>query len=362
MVAKDLSRRIVVLRPFLIFLIMTTHVHGSLYRPDMQGLSWSLGTYLYALLTGVIATCALPLLSVISGYLAGCVTWHTSYVRMLWNKCGTLLLPMLFWNLIMALWIYRQNVGGLDVRGDLALYPFDAQRWFYALTSIFRIPANPPLYFLRELFLCFLCFPLFKLLARYWWSGLLLVCFVAYCYLSEIHFGFFIRFDIYGFFMLGLLLARHQYVERIEQACAPWVWWIIAAYAVCCLALAWYAFEAPASHFLLLMKMLTLFGPLVFWLIGGWLQRGALGSFLTWLSPASFPVFLGHCVVILLVYNVMLDVSGASMLSDHYSLYWGMCIGLSFALMATLRVVWRWLLGAPTRLRGGYRSARGADS
>lgn len=159
MIAKELSRRIVVLRPFLIFLIMTTHLHGTLYRPDLQGLSWSLGTYLYALFTGVVATCALPLLSVISGYLAGCLTWHKSYPVVLASKCWTLLVPMLFWNLVMALWIYQQNASGLGLRADLALYPFEFERWFYALTSIFRIPANPPLYFLRELFLCFLCFP-----------------------------------------------------------------------------------------------------------------------------------------------------------------------------------------------------------
>lgn len=358
MVASGLSRRIVVLRPFLVFIIMTTHIHGALYRPDLQGLSWGWGTYLYALLTGVVAVCALPLLSVISGYLAGCVTWQKPYGLVLWDKFRTLLLPMLFWNLVLALWFYYQNFNGIDARSDLALFPFDFERWFYALTSIFRIPANPPLYFLRELFLCFLFFPVFKLLARYWVGGGLFVVFVAYCYLSEIHFGFFIRFDVYGFFMLGVLLARYQWVERIEQACEPGSWWILGAYALCCLALTSYAFAESAPHFLVLMKVLSLFGPLVLWLVGRWLQQGRLGTFLVWLSPASFPVFLGHCVVIILLYEVWISLAGASPLAQYYALYWVLCVVLSFALMGGLRLLWRWLLGMPVKLYRRFVAGR----
>ena len=351
MVARDISRRIIVLRPLLIFLILTTHVHGALYRPDLLGLSWSWSSYLYALLTGVVALCALPLLSVISGYLAGCTAWDKPYLRLLWDKFRTLLIPMLFWNLVLALWWYQQNLNGLEARSDLALYPFDPERWFYALTSIFRIPANPPLYFLRELFLCFVCFPLFKLLARYWVGGLLFVGFVAYCYLSEIHFNFFIRFDVYGFFMVGMLLARYGRVEAIEKACAPWLGWVFGVYAVCCLALTLYAFEPVAPHFLQLMKTLTLFGPLVFWLLGQWLVHGTLGTFLAWLSPASFVTFLGHCVVITLVYELWMALVHTSPLASGYPFYWLLCVLLSFALMGVIRLLWHGLLGVLVRWR-----------
>lgn len=361
MISEDFSRRIAILRPLLIFLILTTHTYGTLYRPDLQPLSWSLGTYLFALLTGVVATCALPLLSVISGYLAGALAWRKPYLPLLWRKVRTLLVPMLFWNLVMAVWIYQENAGGRLLRSDLALYPFAVEQWFYALTSLFRIPANPPLYFLRELFLCFLFFPLFKLLARWYWAGWLLVAFVAYCYLSETHFGFFIRIDIYGFFMLGMLLARHQWAERVEEACLPWFGWILAVYLACCLALARYAFEDNAAHFLVLMKSLTLFGPLVFWLLGRWLQKGAPGRFLAWLSPAAFPTFLGHCVVITLVYEVLQPQFGPSLLNELYPLYWTLCVVLSFALMGGLRLVWRWLRTVPGRIGAFWAATRVAS-
>lgn len=341
MISRDVSHRIVLLRPFLIFLVLTTHIYGALYRPDLQALSLSWETFPHALLSGVIAVCALPLLSIISGVLAGSVTWGRSYSAMLWDKFKTLIVPMLFWNLAMIFWLYEMSAMGRELRPDLALYPFDTQGWFYALTSIFRIPANPPLYFLRELFICFLLMPAFKLVSKGWLAPSILLLFIGYCSFTGIDFGFFMRIDIYGFFFLGILLARHRLLESLNEVVASRFWGLAFFFILCCSALTLYAFEDSAPLFPVYLKVLTLVGPLVLWGLGGKLQGSQFDRFLTWLSPISFSVFLGHAVILALVQHIWTTQGSVASLNEQYGMFWLFCVVLSFAIMACLRFFWR---------------------
>ncbi len=116
---NSISEKIKLLRPLLIFLIVTTHIQGNLYRPDLKNLTLDWSSFFHSYLSGIIAISALPLLSVISGYLAVYTYRKYSYFQTLKDKINRILIPMLFWNLVLALYIYNFQYNGIDFRKDL---------------------------------------------------------------------------------------------------------------------------------------------------------------------------------------------------------------------------------------------------
>lgn len=350
---NSFSERVALLRPLLIFLIVTTHIQGTLYRPDLKDPVFGLASYLHVLLSGVIAVGALPLLSLLSGYLA-LSTWQKyGYATTLGKKVRRLLLPMLAWNLLLGLYIAQQQATGHGLRPDLQLYPFSALDWVLGLLALFKLPMNPPLYFLRELLLCFVLLPLLVRVARRGWSTALLLAVIAWMSLRGINLYFFHRIDIYGFFLAGLYIARHrQQLSSIGQ-------WlrrpavqvlILGGFTGCALLLAGYVFLPSHRHFLLASKISTVLSPLAFWLISAHIG-GRLKAFLLWLSPASFSVFLGHIAVLTLTFGLWQTLTGSNPLERHYGLYWLVSLTACFVIMGGLHAAWQRLPAGLERLR-----------
>lgn len=337
------SERIALLRPILIFLILTCHVPGNLYRPDLKHLTFSFDSYLHVLLSGIVAVGALPLLSIISGYLA-LSTWKKySYGSILLTKSRRLLWPMVFWNLIMVFYIFWLQSQGISPRPDMPLYPFSFLEWMQGLLGLTKIPANPPLYFLRELMLCFLLLPILVQVARYGFITFLLLALISWMAIRGINLGFIHRVDIYGFFLLGLYLAqnRERLAGIIQWFSRPGVQTLyIGGFVVCALLFAGYVFLPSHKHFFLASKFSTLLIPLVFWMVSGYIG-GWLKKFLLWLSPVSFAVFLGHGVILPLTQKYWPILFGHNPLHHNYLVFWLTCIGLSFVVMAGLLFVYR---------------------
>lgn len=344
MVRNTASERIALLRPVLIFLVMTTHIPGSMYRPDMIGRPLDVGNYLHAMLSGVIAVGALPLLSIISGYLALFTFQKYGYGQTLQKKFYRLFLPMLFWNLLFALYIYSVQASGTSFRPDLKLYPLFplSVDWVLGVLALFKLPANPPLYFLRELLLCFVLLPLLSRAARRWYTAVPLMLLIAWMAVNRIHLYFFLRIDIYGFFVLGLFLAHHRAeLAGVRQWLSrAWVQVLyLAGCAVFAALLARYAFQVPNQNFFKLMKLGTLLAPLAFWMLSayvvGWPKR-----FLLWVSPVSFAVFLGHVPVQSLMFSLWSNYFGRNPLEQDYFKFWSLSMLMCFLVMGLLWIAY----------------------
>lgn len=343
------SNRIRVLRPVLIVLIAALHVPYALYRPDLLEVDLALGSYLSALISGCIAIAALPTLSVISGYLAGTKFGQRGYLAYAARKFRRLIIPMLVWGLPMAVWIYTRQAAGVGVRPDLDLYPFNSLGWFQALAGYQKLPANPPLYFLRELFLAALLLPMWQLVARSLIASALLAASIFYCNVAGINFGFFFRIDVYLYFFIGVFIAAHPGLHKIDDWICKHVSFVALAFLVVCISLAFYGFSEKPDYYWFLLNVLRLIGPLAFLAMSAWLVQGHAGKVLACLSPASYTMFLGHLIVIELVRWGWREWIGMS----RYDLaWWGFfCLALVTAVV-TLSALW-WLYA---RLRAGIQS------
>lgn len=339
--SNSYSERITILRPLLIVLIVSTHIQGNLYRIDLKDIPLQAVSFMHALLSGSLAASALPLLSVISGYLAGHTFRRYSYSGNILKKVDRIIIPMLAWNFLAATYVVMMQGKGVLVRADIPLVAGGLEAWFYALTGFFRLPANQPLYFLRELFLCFLLTPVLMRLVR---SRLLtLGCLLGVAYLSvtETNFHFFHRIDIYGFFVIGLFICQHS--ERIGKIKFYREKWFqltyLAVFALLATALTLYGFQANPERFLLLRKGLTLFGPLALWMVGEYISGGVKKT-LVWLSPASFTIFLGHILFLNLYWNTWIAVFKSSPLRSYYGWYW--LTAMVFCVLSMVALSWAW--------------------
>ena len=337
---NSISEKIKLLRPLLIFLIVTTHIQGNLYRPDLKNITLSFSSFFHSYLSGVISVSALPLLSVISGYLAVYTYRKYSYFQTIKDKIYRILIPMLFWNFILALYIYNKQSIGINFRADLALYPLNLENWLYALTGIFRLPANPPLYFLKELFTCFLLLPILYDISKSKKLTVTALLIIAYMSVENINLGFLHRVDIYGFFLAGLFINNNNISDIYKKYSSNKTKVIyLLVFILSTLVLTLYAFKTKHSNFIYYMKIITLIGPLAFWIlsehISGWAKY-----FLLRISPISFSVFLGHILVLNLAWNIWRKNFKINPIIDHYWLYWLSSIVLCYLIMGSVKYLY----------------------
>lgn len=330
---NTISEKIKLLRPLLIFLIVTTHIQGNLYRPDLKNITLSFSSFFHSYLSGVISVSALPLLSVISGYLAVYTYRKYSYFETIKHKIYRIIIPMLFWNFILALYIYNKQSIGINFRADLALYPLNFENWLYALTGIFRIPANPPLYFLKELFTCFLFLPILYNISKSKKTTVITLIIIAYMSIKNINLMFIHRIDIYAFFLTGLFINNNNISEIYKTNFSYKAKTIyLLLFISSTLALTLYAFKTKQSNFIYYMKIITVIGPLAFWIsseyISGWIKYLLLR-----ISPISFSVFLGHILVLNFAWDIWINIFKKNPLIDHYWLYWFSSIVLCYLIM-----------------------------
>lgn len=336
MSTTNANDRIRVLRPVLVLLIVTVHVPLALYRPDLREVDLSPGSYLSALISGCIAIAALPTLSVISGYLAASRSGHRSYPVYAVRKFKRLVLPMIAWGLPMAIWIYTRQSAGVGMRPDLDLYPFNLKGWFQALAAYQKLPANAPLYFLRELFLAALMLPLWRLVSRSVVVSVLLAAGIFYCTVVGINFGFFIRIDIYLYFFIGVFIAAHPGLAVADDWIRERATWVLLAFFAACLPMAFYGFSENTQHYWLALNLMRLMGPLAFLALGAYLTRGVVGKSLARLSPASYTIFLGHVIVIQLVWWGWQELVGFSRYDAAWWAFFVLAVSLSAAVLASL--------------------------
>jgi len=159
---------------------------------------------------------AVPLLSIISGWLvAGSVT-KRSYGAFVGGKARAILVPMLAWNLIVGALVV--GAGSLHI---IAAPLMGDMRWVLDnLLSLTRAgDINVQMAFLRDLFLCMLAAPLLVRLRTNW---LLLVAAAAGVWMIGAWMvPLLLRPSILMFFTLGIVIRRHELAARLGGI----AWW-----------------------------------------------------------------------------------------------------------------------------------------
>lgn len=203
------------IRPLLILFMTFAHLFLFDHVRLMNNASpLDFSNWLMEFLKAGLAKSGVPLLSLISGYLAVLSLERYGYGKVLWRKAKRLIWPLFWANLLFIILItYPSQAEDPNVRPDLQVYPFNWLGWFQATFAYYRIPANQPLYFLKDLYTCFLLLPVLLLAARIKYLNVLVVIWMAYkcIYLKSAFFFevfplWFIRFDIVFAFYVGILL------------------------------------------------------------------------------------------------------------------------------------------------------------
>jgi len=302
------------IRPLLIIFMMLAHI-AVLNDAGKIGAASSLnfGNWLTVFLKAALAKSGVPLLSLISGYLAINSLQKYGYLNLLVNKAKRLIWPLFWVNLLFIVLItYPAQATDPNIRSDLQIYPFNLLGWFQATFAFYRLPANQPLFFLKDLYTCFLLIPILIYLAKIKYINLLLIVWMAYkcIYLKTVFVlpffpTIFFRFDIVFAFYLGILLFHYQKNLLIENHLLN-LCLLFLFFTICSLASVIYVTYAKPEHLTLFLwldftvKVFSVLGCIsIMSLLSGSLLSGKhskLSRLLVYLSPFSYTLFLTHVI------------------------------------------------------------------
>jgi succinoglycan biosynthesis protein ExoH len=281
----------------------------------------------YAITT--VTRTAVPALSVFSGYLL--VTRNNySYVELVWKKFNSLILPLLAWNTIPFIVFLALNET-LWFAPDMLFRNLDVGRLADLSLALNGSPANGPLYFLRDLFICFLIFAAVRRWMRTTLGIVIALAATGINYKFDLTGVLIIRNTIPLFFVIGMGWHRVLRFENITKSDAG----VTAAISVIVVAICTlYPEAAGEGSWISLIAYLTLARLVIssIYLIPmfEWLSR--------WGREYSFTIFLSHWMVLkaLLVIWKPLGLPGLTfeLLAPLAAIPAGICIKVILNLMS----------------------------
>ena len=324
MVSKADSVRINLLRTVLIFGIVVVHIPPAMVEAPPHSDVFGMVKYSFS---RALFRAAVPVLTVISGYLLFLRPERLAYRSVAIQKSQRLLWPFLLWNIpFVALLYVIQSRGMLAHDFRFQLYPADLSVLLDAAFAWREGPLNYPLNFLRDLFVLMLAYPLFLWLARIagWWA------------LPAVWLFFVLNLDgpiinralMPACFYLGALLAMRKVdLQRLDRFWPVAIVLLIAA----SVAVAWFDIRN-------LTYFKTLAVPLI-WIAAAPLAATRPGEWLAGLAGYSFFVFLTHGFAVLALWLVWSHVAPPG----AYAIFWVLApfvvfagAAMGFALLRTL--------------------------
>jgi len=292
---QETKSKISVLRPLLIVLVVSAHVPWTLYNPVGKDVDFTFWNFLRLALTAVMSPIGMPLLSVISGFLVVLSFEKYGLLTLLKKKTSRILVPMVVWNFAFATLIYWAQSHAWESRPDLPLFNGGLGAWLNALLAIDTVPANGPLYFLRELFLCFCLTPILVFLAKYRPLSYVLMIASVVIIIADIQLPFIFRFDIYAWFFFGVFSFIHGLDKCTLDARLSAPILIGGLMVFITVALSYFVTKALFNY---LVSTVTIIGPFYFWLLSEKIHKSSVGLALKKCSKYSFTIFLSHAYVI----------------------------------------------------------------
>ncbi len=269
----------------------------------------------WLLVRATIGRASVPLLSILSGILL----WQTlskpssTYGRILSSKAKTLLVPLLAWNLIAA----ALNI----MAGDLAPAPLFS--WLDRLVALHAVPLIVPTYFLRDLFICVVIYPIYRTALDRW--PIITLTLVALAGVFGMLDWLLITPAILLFFMLGQALVSGALV-RTSLPSLPIVVILHLQISVLVLFLPTLlpSLSVPAEFWQQAAEALRLLqrmsGAALFWLFTGLLAKWDGRDKLLKIEPYVFFYFCGHALFINAVWRALELAGGVDFGSPAYQL------------------------------------------
>lgn len=283
LVPPDISRRIACLRYVLIVAVVMVHIPP----PTSIGLALdSAFEFVRAFFRHGLGRVAVPTLTCISGYLVFLAGADRIPVNLVARKAKTLAVPFLVWNVgTLAILQAAASAGLLGPSDWYHAYFTDAGLFFTKTVALAGVPANPPLYFLRDLFVLALLAPLIgRVLRRAPWAGLVVV--FGLFSSSVLHPLLLQHTMAISFYVGGMAAVLGWDLRRLDAM------WPAAAMLLGLTCIAIVVFQVTDLLFLRLVA------PFLVWPIGGALASSRLGGrFASW-SAASFLIYMAHAPVL----------------------------------------------------------------
>lgn len=357
-VRSKTSEGIVLIRPLLILFVVLVHLPFFNAVTLMQEASpVSFAGVSIVFLKETFSKGAMPFLSLLSGYLAIKSYYRDGYTKNMITKAQRLLVPMFWANIFLLIWVvYPVQSVNPAYRADLAIAPFDLWGWIQACFGIYKLPANQPLYFLKDLFTCFLLLPLLLLTLKYRWLSVLVWLWMAVkslmvwaVFLIPYFPFYFFRFDIIFAFYTGMLC--YHWHSKLLFSDKKFCFKVIIGYLLFCVISSVIMVALPATEykflFLLIKFLVKLLGVFTAVTIMSVLvdYKNVLTTFLRKISKYTFMIFLTHVYSIIILeryYPGRFGVPDLSKLSGW--LFVVLLLAFSIVFAAVCYEVWHRLL------------------
>ena len=289
---EDLSRRIELSRVILIAAIVLHHVR---IPAELSLFTWDNLGYVRGYVQLGLAKTATSTLTIISGYLLFSSRFECKPAEFMRKKCRTLLIPLLIWNIPLALvlFILQKNGQYLLKYDDLA--NGGILNWANALLGLTHEPVNGPLHFLRNIIGCNIIALLLAATFRRHTATVFAV--ILAIGLLNLDGALVARSDmLIGFFLGGFVAIRGIDCKLID--------FLLPVTGPCFLVSAFLMFYWQISYDSLWWIPHRLVGFLCAWPIIGYLNRRKLGHVLRKYSKYMFFIFLSHYYVMLLSFVI----------------------------------------------------------
>lgn len=296
---KSTSLRIRVARPMCIFFMVWVHINPGTaeFSPLTHGITMA-DWYRFFFADGVGRT-SIGLLAIVSGFLAISTGRVFPYGTFVGKRIKSLVIPMVAWSAILLL----AYIAGEAVKpGYLEHQVGEAFSWGHIPNWLFGItdhPANFPLGFLRDLFLCALLTPVLVLAMRKAAIPVLAVLFIMM--VTHVKSPF-LGNNIPLFYSIGIWLALNG--KSMEDFIDRHAGKVIIAFLTYAALLTAFRFQTelhPEHHlvpvFYGFMEVQRLFGAAAFWAIAGMISRRKWVSLVTRFEPYAFFVFCSHIII-----------------------------------------------------------------
>ena len=315
------SGTIKVARVFCIFFMSYVHLH--FFGLDLFGSEAYM--VVRTILVDVLGRSSVPLLSIISGFLAWGVFQRRSSISVFKARARTILLPMILWNALgtFILFIRSGPIYGLDF-----------------LNSIFPLAgggAYASLDFLRDIYVMTLITPLLVLVAKKCPQALILVTITVT--VLDLSLYIIIRNQIFLFYVIGVLCACYKFNFSFSGLfCVVASGLIVIGVSLIEVADLYGYSTHDYYDDLIRRPLMVVFS----WLLCGWLARGSALGFFVFLERHVFSFFLSHIFLLTLI--------GTAFYRMHflhgnvaYAAVWLASPAIAYALVVMVRVLWEGL-------------------
>lgn len=344
------SRAVAIARVICILGIVYVHAWTGLGGDDLAASDHTAQGLLRWALSNLLGKAAVPLLSLVSGWLAASSLERRGGVPFVIGKARTVLLPMVLWNAIAV-----ALVSGAAAAGWIIGPTPSSWSWLLnELLCLFRPPdINVQSPFLRDLFVCLLLAPALSRMA----GGILLaVAAAGFAYaLSGPAFPLILRPTILVFFVLGMLARRRDVARRMGGASllllgAPYLG--LAGVEIV-LATSPLAHPLPFPVHTALDVAMRAAAALFFWAVSWRIAGSRFARTLLALEPYAFLLFCSHLILMWLAGPAIGLVTGP-LGSPLYPLFLLAQPALALAVSVALgRVLARWSPTLAGVLTGG---------